>query len=124
MTGNAEKIQYMRDWRAENRVHCQTYRREKYATPAAKIKAREANWRNLYGIEFTVEQYEELLVAQGGVCAICLEDCVKSLAVDHDHKTKTVRGLLCMKCNTALGAFKEDPSLLEKAIAYLKGKGK
>lgn len=44
-----------------------------------------------------------------------------SLSVDHDHETGEVRGLLCNLCNTGLGKFKEDPSLLTKAASYLKG---
>ena len=43
----------------------------------------------------------------------------KSLAVDHCHTTGEVRGLLCFGCNTALGRFKDDPTLLKNAIKYL-----
>lgn len=75
----------------------------------------------------TPEEYQALHDAQNGLCAICsLPETATSrgrtlmLAVDHDHVTGEVRGLLCMQCNTALGKFKDDPSLLEAASAYLK----
>ena len=72
-----------------------------------------------YGI--SVEQYNYLLKTQNGVCWICNEPNVvgKSLNIDHDHKTGEVRGLLCGKCNTALGLLKEDPHLLIKDYEYL-----
>lgn len=74
----------------------------------------------LYGI--TLEQYEAMLEAQDGVCKICgSPPGRKRLHVDHCHVTKVVRGLLCSPCNTALGAFKDDEELLERAIAYLRG---
>ena len=64
--------------------------------------------------------YNAMWLAQDGKCAICRLVCIKSLAVDHCHKTGKIRGLLCMRCNTALGMFKDDPSLLLRAIEYLK----
>ena len=82
--------------------------------------------RRNYGI--TVEQYDALLVLQSGVCAICqrpervlsgLKKSAKRLSVDHDHLTRRVRGLLCQKCNTALGSFEDDARLLHTALAYL-----
>lgn len=73
-------------------------------------------------------EYDVILEAQNHVCAICdkpetaiRNGEVKRLAVDHDHLTHEVRGLLCQKCNTALGSFGDDIATLEKAIAYLKG---
>ena len=69
----------------------------------------------------TREQYDEILEAQGGVCAICKEVCNsgRRLAVDHDHETGEVRGLLCGNCNTAIGKFHDNTDYLRAAIAYL-----
>jgi hypothetical protein len=78
-----------------------------------------------YGI--TAEQFNEMLARQNGVCAICGQDNTrfgKRLAIDHDHDTGDVRGLLCNSCNGALGLFKDDVDTLKKAIEYLqKGRG-
>jgi hypothetical protein len=61
----------------------------------------------------TQETYDRILAAQDGGCAICgALPAVRDLAVDHDHKTGAVRGLLCMSCNTGLGHFHDDPELL------------
>lgn len=61
---------------------------------------------------------------QDNSCAICETTEPKGRhnkwQIDHCHATKIVRDLLCWKCNTALGAFKDDISTLEKAIKYLK----
>lgn len=70
------------------------------------------------------EAYDQLLESQGGVCAICRvasqsSRLHKRLAVDHDHKTGIVRGLLCARCNTAIGAFNDDVEFLKNAICYL-----
>jgi hypothetical protein len=67
------------------------------------------------------EDYEEILYRQKGVCAICdkPETGNKRLAVDHQHGTKVIRGLLCSKCNTGIGLFNDSPGLLFSAIKYL-----
>lgn len=88
--------------------------------------ARSAGLKRTYGI--TIEQYNEMLAAQNGVCAICLQpethanprhDNPFSLSVDHDHGTGRVRALLCMKCNRGLGNFSDNPALLRAAADYL-----
>ena len=73
-----------------------------------------------YGI--TLEEYEKKLAMQSGVCMICgnEETNGKRLAIDHNHTTKAVRGLLCNHCNLGLGKFFENPNLLTAAINYLK----
>lgn len=64
-----------------------------------------------------------MVAAQKGVCAICgMPESSKGssrLAVDHDHITNKVRGLLCTKCNTGLGVFVDNTLFLSKAIEYL-----
>lgn len=81
--------------------------------------------RDTFGI--TLEEFKQKLLQQNGVCAICgkpetsmFRGKLRHLAVDHNHTTKQIRGLLCNKCNIALGWFQEDICSLESAIKYLK----
>lgn len=78
-----------------------------------------------YGID--KEGYDNLLKLQNGKCAICgLQEQNhrnKVFNVDHNHKTKKVRGLLCNNCNRGLGHLKDNILFLENALAYLKEKG-
>lgn len=79
---------------------------------------RTAYLKNAYGI--TEQEYRKLLRRQHGVCAICgAKPKNQTLAVDHDHETGKVRGLLCRSCNVALGCLKDDIRLLSAAIVYL-----
>ncbi len=94
-------------------------------TCSAEI-GRDAHLRAKYGI--SAAAYDALLAEQDGRCAICgLPETlsragrVLQLAVDHCHASRTVRGLLCGDCNNGLGRFKDDPELLLRAAAYLKG---
>jgi hypothetical protein len=75
----------------------------------------------LAALGVTPEQYDEMLSAQGGTCAICeqVDHLGRRLAVDHDHETGEVRGLLCGRCNTMLGQMNDDPELLRRAASYL-----
>jgi len=85
---------------------------------AAKESQRRAHLKSTFGITF--EEYEALFTGQKGVCAICGKPPdYKRLAVDHDHTTDRVRGLLCQQCNTGIGLLGDSSELLEKALAYL-----
>lgn len=73
-----------------------------------------------YGI--TADDYDLLFIQQGGKCAACgVPPTGENLVVDHNHTTGQVRGLLHRGCNAAIGHFRDDPELLLKAAAYLKG---
>jgi hypothetical protein len=79
---------------------------------------RDSHLRRHYGI--SIEQYEELLVAQKGGCAICTRlPSSRPLEVDHDHETGRVRGLLCRECNLALGKLGENAKTVGRAYAYM-----
>jgi hypothetical protein len=79
----------------------------------------------------TIEEYYKVYEEQGGKCKLCPRegtlqlsgtgDKVDVLVIDHCHTSGKFRGLLCHNCNIALGHFKDDISVLENAIAYLKG---
>ena len=75
----------------------------------------ELHRKYLYGV--SKEQFDEMFVKQGGLCAICRER--EATCVDHCHGTLEVRGLLCAPCNAALGGFKDSPRLMNRAIDYL-----
>lgn len=68
------------------------------------------------------EEYETLLQDQDSACAICgitAEEIGKKLIVDHNHETLKIRGLLCWRCNSGLGFFKDNQAHLAMAIEYL-----
>lgn len=76
-----------------------------------------------YGIDR--DQYDALLAAQGGGCAICGREPApdgKRPHVDHDHQTGAVRGILCGCCNSAIGQFREDVRLMAQAAKYLRSR--
>lgn len=79
-------------------------------------KARNIETRRLRKYGLSESEYEAMLKAQNHKCAICGDT---PTAVDHDHGTGEVRGLLCRMCNTGLGHFKDDPAALRTAANYL-----
>lgn len=80
-----------------------------------------AHLKSNYNI--STNDYKTLLMIQNYKCAICDNKCTtgRRLSVDHDHSTGEIRGLLCMNCNLAIGKFKDNTTLLNKAIKYLNG---
>ena len=109
ITPSSDKAYYAREWRKKN-----------------PDKSKNNDLKKTYGI--TLDEYDELLNMQQKVCAICgnpetavdNKGHIRMMPVDHCHRTGKIRGLLCTGCNTALGGFKDDIDLLEKAIKYLK----
>jgi len=112
-------------WRLENK--------EKYLQSAVRYRKthpdRVKNYKLKTNYGISKCEYDQLLCDQNGKCAICGNEEIavhnitkkkQSLAVDHCHKTKKIRGLLCQDCNRGLGKFHDDTLRLEKAIEYLK----
>lgn len=99
-----------------------TLDRQKRDKEGVKLINRRAKLKKSFGI--TVQQYDEMLDAQGGCCALCGSDFPGGrgrFVVDHCHETGKIRGLLCNLCNVGLGALRDSPQLLQKAIQYLGG---
>lgn len=102
-------------------------------------KEYEAAWRRRnrrkwddYGFKqrfgIGLDLYDQMYARCGGLCAICgnpetamdsRRQRVKRLAVDHCHSTGKIRGLLCQRCNQAIGLLRDDCQLLRSAITYL-----
>lgn len=109
--------------RLRGRAHYAANREQRKAQARAYYRAHKAEQAatamlRKYGI--TRDDYQSLVTAQGGRCAIC--DLDATLAVDHRHADGRVRGLLCSACNFLIGHGKDDPSLLRRAADYLESR--
>jgi Tfp pilus assembly major pilin PilA len=131
------KIKQANEWGSKNKDKVKEYRRKSFERNPEAVRASKKKWadankdkivnkrlKHLFGI--TLEDYEELLEAQQFSCAICgVSECStgKNFAVDHNHETGEIRGLLCKKCNTGLGIFRDSPALIGNAYQYLIDRG-
>jgi hypothetical protein len=123
---HAENKDLINEKKKLHRIKPATIESRKAYNIAYADRGKHLKLMRLYGI--SLEEYNQMLSNQGGVCAICREVEVCSdpragrtigLAVDHDHTTGKIRGILCSKCNKAIGLLKDDTSLLASAIDYL-----
>ena len=97
-----------------------------------KVKAAGARYRNAHKTEIRArailksyglsqQAYQDLIAHQSNKCALCYRSFDEFTPhIDHDHATGKVRGLLCMKCNTALGVLGDSVEALERVLRYLK----
>jgi hypothetical protein len=110
---------YHQEYRSRTNVKKRESQRNKDRIDSGQKRA--YHLKSAYGI--TPEKYDEMLAAQGGVCGICKGEDTKHksnyFAIDHNHSTGEVRGLLCGSCNTALGLFGDSVDSLMSAAAYL-----
>lgn len=128
---NKRKInESQKRWRALNPDKVRKYRANYEKNHPVQIE--EKNFRTkvyfLKKVDLSFDQFKEMLERQDHRCAICgnkeklkhQSGTARLLCIDHDHKTMKVRGLLCQRCNTAIGFLNDDISLVQKALAYLK----
>ena len=112
------KKNYLRD-RDKVLIRVSKYRNEN------PEKIRDTKLKQAYGVG--IKYFEAKLKEQGNVCGSCKQS-VKSkwrgkevnMALDHDHKTKRPRGVLCIRCNRALGLLKEDSIIIQGLLDYIK----
>ena len=144
---NPEKIRmnnlkYNRPWRAKHKKYCKEYYKKYQEKHRERLKKVCAEYRKnnqdkikickiRCNFKITQKEAEKLFKRVHGVCDICKksETCkshhgnIMLLSVDHDHKTGKIRGVLCSKCNKALGGFGNNIKILKLAIKYLRKNG-
>jgi hypothetical protein len=109
---------------------CRTCWKKSKEVPYTKKEYRR-NWQLKKKYKFETGEFDAYWCACRGKCFICernltLPSSKKGLksttvVVDHNHKTKKVRGLLCSSCNKGLGFFRDDLIIIKKAVSYLGG---
>lgn len=99
-------------WREDNR--------HKYNSDMRAYNKKHYHRLRLQRYKLLPEQYQAMLIAQNHGCKLCGKKAAgkRPLAIDHNHSTGQVRGLLCYGCNRAI-AILDTPSLLKFAMAYL-----
>lgn len=106
---------YMIEWRGQKAIERDVI---------ADAVKRDKRIKKRYNI--SPEMQEEMLRAQGFACAICItrfgEAPIERPRVDHDHSTGQVRGLLCNKCNIAIGLMDDQPRFFDLAAQYLRSR--
>lgn len=145
----AKRSETAKKWRAKHGAKYDAGKRVKTAENTAKLQAAKRKWERenpekvrdqqirralramqvklanhlRFHYQITIEDYKALLIRQNGQCAICLRDKGNDrghrLHIDHDHATGLVRGLLCSRCNSAIGYFDEQPVRLRRAASYI-----
>lgn len=115
---NKSKVRaQVRRWRKKNKKWLREYgilwRKKNQKKINAKARLRR--------YDISQELHDALLKKQKNRCAICKKKFQETPHTDHDHKTGTNRGLLCSRCNLALGQLRDSILLLKNAIKYLKG---
>lgn len=73
-----------------------------------------------FRMRYTLAQLDAIYDASDGQCAICKRIPNRKLNLDHCHRSGKLRGLLCTRCNTALGRMGDDAELLQRAADYLR----
>lgn len=107
-TRESDRIEY-------NKEYARRKRKEK--CPKFLKAERRCYLKRHYNI--TIEEYDDMVLHHNNECAICGKSSDKKLHIDHCHDTGVIRGLLCGRCNTGLGLFKDNKENLTNAIKYL-----
>ncbi len=105
-------------WVRDNPDRKQANNRAYAASGRKKPSDRKSHLKRTFGL--TLEDYDRMLAEQDGGCAICGDPPgTTALHVDHCHETGEVRGLLCFRCNSALGNLRDDPDIITLALVYV-----
>lgn len=122
LDNKGQKKLYWQNWYKRNKTRADAQSKAWYQANKELIKQRSRDGELLRNFGLTRTDYNRLWQIQGGMCAICKirsSEINKNLRVDHCHKTKKIRGLLCHNCNVSLGLMKESIDALKSMIKYL-----
>jgi|694.fasta_scaffold41796_19 hypothetical protein len=123
-----DKRKYYREYRRKYRLRNSSQERESQKRYRDNNKDKRKNGMLLWRFNITLEEYQVLFETQGGVCKICnnpetakknKSEELRMLAVDHDHNTGKVRGLLCARCNVQLGHYEKTKPRAQEFENYL-----
>jgi hypothetical protein len=114
----ARKLAANKVWRTGHREELNVAWSERWHTDP-EFRASKQAQRRLRKYGLTPEQYQRMLDESNGVCIICTLAPRRGLCIDHDHRTKQVRGLPCSNCNSGIGFFADDPKRLRAAADYV-----
>lgn len=112
-------------WAKDNKKYLKNYKTD-WWNKLSDFKKKDLSLRNYFGL--TIEEYLKQLKKQNGVCGICgnketrtnkRTNEITCLVVDHNHKTNQFRGLLCNRCNVAIGMFSDNTQIFKRAIRYI-----
>jgi len=115
------QAKYSKEWAERNperrRDLCRVYMKANHRRFKSQVGEgrRDGRLKRKYGISSL--RLEEMKEEQDHCCLICRKK--KRLVIDHDHKTGKIRGLLCIRCNQALGLFGDDMDGVKRAYRYL-----
>lgn len=114
-----DEIDRVAKWQHANKDKVTASHRRRRAAGGEELKRKEREGHLLRKYGLRIRDFETLRMAQLGMCAICRRVEWDRLHVDHDHQTGLVRGLLCGKCNKAIGLLEDDPATVRSAEGYL-----
>lgn len=98
--------------------YCKSCYKRQQSSEISRGKRKASDLKRRYGLGW--KDYTALVINQGGKCGSC-KSADYPLVVDHDHRSGTVRGLLCHKCNRAIGSLGDSVEGLKAALRYLGG---
>ena len=114
----ARKLADNKVWRTEHSKELNAAWSERWRTDP-EFRASKQAQRRLRKYGLTPEQYRRMVDESNGLCIICKLAPARGLFIDHDHRTKKVRGLLCDNCNSGIGFFADDSKRMREAGDYV-----
>jgi hypothetical protein len=113
-----DKIIYDKKYYLKNKNKIKKANREYRKTERGQLAHKNGELKRKFGI--TLDEYDDIFNEQGGVCLICHQpEFNRRLAVDHEHQTGKIRGLLCTRCNHIIGYLEKKPELIKKFLDYI-----